>query len=151
MSFSAPWLGSARRSAGAVSSKARSRLAAWLRDFSAARRVARSCRGALGDTGSAETSRGPSRSRPPESGEPGAVAAGALDAPHPIGVQLLSPVQEIPRPGFTGGNTSLVDPTPEIVERERDVHVLVGVDAEAVPTAWTTVLVPVIVVLPTSG
>jgi hypothetical protein len=88
---------------------------------------------------------------PPESGEPGAVAAGALDAPHPIGVQLLSPVQEIPRPGFTRGNTSPVDPTPEIVERERDVHILVGVDAEAVPTAWTTVLVPVIVILPTSG
>jgi hypothetical protein len=40
------------------------------------------------------------------------------------------------------GNTSPVDPTPEIVERERDVHVLVGVDAEAVPTVWTTVLVP---------
>ena len=151
MSFSAPWLGSARRSAGAVSSKACSRFAAWVRDFSAARRVARSCRSALGDTGSAETFRGPSRSRPPESGEPGAVAAGALDAPRPIGVQLLSPAQEIPRPGFTGGNTSLVDPTPEIVEREPDVHVLVGVDAEAVPTAWTTVLVPVIVVSPTSG
>ena len=71
--------------------------------------------------------------------------------PNPIGVQLLSPVQEIPRPGFTRGNTSPVDPTPEIVERERDVHILVGVDAEAVPTAWATVLVPAIVVPPTSG
>ena len=41
-----PWSSSARRSAGAVNSKAWNRFAAWVRDFRAALRVARNCRNA---------------------------------------------------------------------------------------------------------
>jgi len=50
----------------------------------------------------------------------------------------LRPPEQVSRLYLGRGHAALVQPSTEVVQRERDLHVLV-IDAEGVPAAWTPV------------
>ena len=64
-----------------------------------------------------------------EPGEPGAVAAGAPRCSDPVRGESLRPPQQVSRLYLGRGHAALVQPSTEVVQRERDLHVLV-IDAE---------------------
>jgi len=70
-----------------------------------------------------------------------------LDAQTPIRGESLRPPEQVSRLHLGRGHAALVQSSTEVVQRERDLHVLV-IDAEGVPAAWTPV--PVSVMLPVS-
>jgi hypothetical protein len=63
-------------------------------------------------------------------GESGPVAAGSFDGPDAAVPQLLRPSQQLSRSGAAAADAVLVQASPQAVDRDGDVDVLVGVDPD---------------------